>query len=68
MRLNLQQIMHVPGASIPFAFQLDLSQEAFFGEYPISRPVTVTGLTSREERGGCADAGGRGQVPSGLHL
>ena len=43
MRLNLQQIMHVPGASIPFAFQLDLSQEAFFGEYPISRPVTVTG-------------------------
>ena len=25
MRLNLQQIMHVPGASIPFAFQLDLS-------------------------------------------
>ena len=28
MRLNLQQIMHVPGASIPFAFQLDLSQEA----------------------------------------
>ena len=43
MRLNLQQIMHVPGASIPFAFQLDLSQEACFGEYPISRPVTVTG-------------------------
>ena len=43
MRLNLQQIMHVPGASIPFVFQLDLSQEAFFGEYPISRPVPVTG-------------------------
>ena len=27
----------------PAGFQLDLSQEAFFGEYPISRPVTVTG-------------------------
>lgn len=32
-----------PGPASPFAFQLDLSQEAFFGEYPISRPVTVTG-------------------------
>ena len=64
MRLNLQQIMHVPGASIPFAFQLDLSQEAFFGEYPISRPVTVTGHVKNV----ADDAGGRGQVPSGLHL
>ena len=74
MRLNLQQIMHVPGASIPFAFQLDLSQEAFFGEYPISRPVTVTGhvknvadvLIQPGEGGQPAlplggDAGGRGR-------
>ena len=61
MRLNLQQIMHVPGASIPFAFQLDLSQEAFFGEYPISRPVTVT--LERPESFYLVN-----QVPSGLHL
>ena len=25
MRLNLREIIHVPGASLPFAFQLDLS-------------------------------------------
>ena len=31
MRLNLREIIHVPGASLPFAFQLDLSQEEFFG-------------------------------------
>ena len=66
MRLNLQQIMHVPGASIPFAFQLDLSQEAFFGG--VSHLPAGDGDGAREERGGCADAGGRGQVPSGLHL
>lgn len=34
MRLNLQQIMHVPGASIPFAFQLDLSRRHFLGSIP----------------------------------
>lgn len=43
MRLNLREIIHVPGASLPFAFSLDLSQEDFFGEQPITRPVTVTG-------------------------
>ena len=44
MRLDLRKIIHVPGASIPFSFSLDLSQEEFFGERPISRPVTVEGL------------------------
>ena len=43
MRLNLREIIHVPGASLPFAFQLDLSQEEFFGEHPIPRPVQVQG-------------------------
>ncbi len=43
MRLNLREIIHVPGASLPFDFTLDLSQEDFFGEQPITRPVTVTG-------------------------
>ena len=42
MRLNLREIIHVPGASLPFQFQLDLSGEDFFGEHPIPRPVTVT--------------------------
>lgn len=43
MRLNLREIIHVPGASLPFEFSLDLSQEDFFGEQPITRPVMVTG-------------------------
>lgn len=43
MRLNLREIIHVPGASLPFEFQLDLSQEEFFGEHPIPRPVEVQG-------------------------
>ena len=43
MRLNLREIIHVPGASIPFEFSLDLTQEDFFGEYPITRPVQVSG-------------------------
>lgn len=43
MRLNLQKIIHVPGAVIPFEFQMDLSQEEFFGAFPITRPVEVSG-------------------------
>lgn len=43
MRLDLREIIHVPGASLPFSFQLDLSQEEFFGEHPVPRPVTVEG-------------------------
>lgn len=43
MRLNLREIIHVPGASVPFEFSLDLTQEEFFGEYPITRPVQVSG-------------------------
>ena len=43
MRLNLQKIIHVPGAVIPFQFSMDLSQEEFFGVCPISRPVEVSG-------------------------
>jgi uncharacterized protein len=43
MRLNLREIIHVPGASLPFEFTLDLTQEEFFGERPITQPVRVTG-------------------------
>ncbi|MDO4515872.1 MAG: DUF177 domain-containing protein [Bacillota bacterium] len=43
MRLNLREIIHVPGASVPFDFTLDLTQEDFFGEHPITRPVHVEG-------------------------
>ena len=43
MRLNLQDIIHVPGASRSFDFTLDLSGEEFFGSSPITRPVRVEG-------------------------
>ena len=43
MRLNLREIIHVPGASVPFDFTLDLTQEEFYGEQPITQPVHVTG-------------------------
>lgn len=43
MRLNLKEIIHVPGASVPFAFQMDLSTLELNGEMPVSEPVEVTG-------------------------
>lgn len=43
MRLNLQKIIHVPGGVVPFSFEMDLSQEDFFGMSPVTRPVEVVG-------------------------
>ena len=43
MRLNLKDIIHVPGAVLPFAFTLDLSELEFGGERPIQAPVEVEG-------------------------
>ena len=43
MRLDLRPILHVPGASVPFAFQLDLSGLDFYGVRPFQEPVQVSG-------------------------
>lgn len=43
MRLNLKDIILVPGGVLPFAFSLDLSQLEFNGARPITDPVEVTG-------------------------
>lgn len=43
MRLDLRPILHVPGASEPFSFQLDLSELDFYGVRPFTGPVQVTG-------------------------
>jgi uncharacterized protein len=43
MRLDLKNIIHVPDASQPFRFQLDLSQLEFYGKHLITRPVQVEG-------------------------
>lgn len=43
MRLDLRSIIHVPGASLPFQFELDLSGLDFYGEKPFAHPVRVNG-------------------------
>lgn len=43
MRLDLRNVIHVPGASKTFEFQLDLSQLEFYGRKPITRPVLAQG-------------------------
>lgn len=43
MRLNLKDVIHVPGASLPFQYQLDLSDLDFYGERPVTEPVRVSG-------------------------
>ena len=46
MRLDLKDIIHVPGASKDFQFQLDLSQLECYGSHPISRPVEAAGTVT----------------------
>lgn len=43
MRLDLREIIHVPDAKKVFQYQLDLSQEDFYGARPIVHPVQVEG-------------------------
>lgn len=43
MKLDLKDVILVPGAVLPFEFQLDLSDLEFYGERPIARPVAVKG-------------------------
>ena len=48
MKLDLRHILHAPGASVPFDFELDLSGLEFFGARPITRPVRAQGrVTNR---------------------
>ena len=44
MRLNLREIIHTPGASLPFAFQMDLSDLEFNGQRPAAHPIEVEGV------------------------
>lgn len=43
MRLDLREIIHVPDAKKTFQYQLDLSQEDFYGTRPIVHPVRAEG-------------------------
>ena len=46
MRLDLKDIIHVPGASKDFQFQLDLCQLELYGSHPLSRPVEAAGTVT----------------------
>ena len=64
MRLDLKDIIHVPGASKDFQFQLDLSQLEFYGSHqPAGRG---RGHRDQPRRGLGAD--GHGPLPSGPGL
>ena len=43
MRLDLRDIIHVPDAEKPFRLQLDLSDLEFYGNTPITHPITAEG-------------------------
>lgn len=43
MRLDLRDIIHIPGQRRDFAYDLDLSGVESFGEHPFARPLRVTG-------------------------
>lgn len=43
MRLDLRDIIHIPGASKEFSGELDLSLVELFGEKPFDRPVAIRG-------------------------
>ena len=43
MRFHLKEILHVPGASLPFESQLDLSDLDFYGERPFAHPIVIHG-------------------------
>ena len=44
MKLDLKDVILVPGAQLPFAFELDLSDLEFGGAKPVTQPVNVEGV------------------------
>ena len=62
MRFHLKEILHVPGASLPFESQLDLSDLDFYGERPFAHPIVIHG-TVRNMAGGGVLAGRGGGAP-----
>ncbi len=44
MKLDLKDVILVPGAQLPFAFELDLSDLEFGGAKPVTQPVSVEGV------------------------
>ncbi|MBR3640458.1 MAG: DUF177 domain-containing protein [Oscillibacter sp.] len=43
MLIDVRSILHAPARSLPFRFEMDLSDLDFAGRRPVSRPVVVEG-------------------------
>ncbi len=43
IQLDLKQVILHPGGSMPFSFELDLSDRVFYGASPFAQPVRVSG-------------------------
>ena len=43
MYLDLREIIHTPGESREFHYELDLSQVELYGEKPFDRPIAISG-------------------------
>ena len=44
MKLDLRDIIQVPGGRIPFEFQMDMTQMEFYGQRPMAEPIAVSGV------------------------
>lgn len=44
MLLNLSRIINIPGQTLPFELELDLSDMEFYGAHPVMEPVKAVGL------------------------
>jgi len=51
MILNVNRILHTPGASQDFHFEMDLSDLEFGGERPVVHPVAVDGRVYNQAGG-----------------
>ena len=64
MRLDLRSIINTPGGSVPFDYELDLSDVEVYGSHPVPDPVHVAGAV-RNQAGALAL---EGSVQAVLHL
>ena len=64
MRLELKDIIYVPGAVLPFEYELDLSGLDFYGERPLAEGVKVQGVV--RNRAGLLEL--ECEAASNLHL
>ncbi len=64
MKLDLKEILQVPGASIPFDYAMDLSWLELYGSRPVAEPLRVSGVVRNMAGALCLE----GTASSPLHL